>query len=129
MPSLNDIEFDHVFRVLDDGVVVDGPSTIWAPDFRNDELSGYYRNGVADRWEQFSAGYTGQYGTATPMHNSEFIGGRLEKDILATPGIYAVVVCYWDCENDECDGGSCEECSGEGPEPEGWCVARLVSDE
>lgn len=115
------MEFDHVIQVLDNGTVVDGPPGIYAPEFHNDELSGYFRNGVADVWEQFSAGYTGQYGVATPMHDSEFIGGRLERDIIDTPGTYAAVVCYWDCTC-ESEVGECNE-----DHAEGWAVARLVS--
>jgi hypothetical protein len=29
------------------------------------------------------------------MHDSEYIGGKLERDILETPGVYVAVVASW----------------------------------
>lgn len=86
--KINDVEFDHVFTVMSGGTVTDGPSGIHAPDSHDGELSG-------DGWEYWSTGRSGQYGYRGPiMHASEYIGGRIERDILSTPGIYAVVADY-----------------------------------
>lgn len=113
--SLSDImELDHVIRVMPDGTVRDADSGCYAPelycdDQGNNELSD-------DRW-QLMSGYTGQYGYDGPiMHASEFIGGQLERDILATPGLYVAIVCYSDNEDGETD------------DVAGWAVA-YVKDE
>lgn len=59
------------------------------PDYYDDELDG-------TDWELVSAGYTGQHGYRGPvMHNSEFIGGRMEADFRATPGVYVAVPAGW----------------------------------
>lgn len=81
----NDVEFDHVFRITNGGMVTDAPSGIYAPSSTDGELD-------SDDWEYWSDGYSGQYGYRGPiMHPSEFIGGRIERDLVASPGIYAVV--------------------------------------
>jgi endonuclease YncB( thermonuclease family) len=106
---MNEIEFDHVFRVGEDGSISDAPESLYAPELHDEELYG-------DGWEFFSAGYTGQYGYNGPiMHNSEQMGGQLERDVLATPGDYAMVVAYWSPE----DGDDSEETIAEG-----WAVVR-----
>lgn len=44
-------------------------------------------------WDGLLEGYTGQYGYNGPvMHESEFIGGGIERYILANPGWYVAVV-------------------------------------
>lgn len=62
----------------------------------------------SEGWELLT-GYTGQYGYNGPvMHSSEYIGGRLARDILERPGIYvSVIVGLLDDE-----------------EPAGWAVCR-----
>lgn len=50
------------------------------------------------------------------MHNSEFIGGGMAEDILAEPGYYVSLVCYWP------DGEDSDE---DETYVEGWAVARL----
>jgi len=116
--DLNSImEFDHVITVTESGDVIHGPADVYAPDYWGDSATG--KCGIAEAsqaelWEEFSYGYTGQYGVANPMHDSEFIGGNLAKDILATPGTYVAVVCYWEPEEDE-----------EDYESEGWAILRL----
>jgi hypothetical protein len=84
--SLNDkMEFDHVVRVHPDGTVTDGPTGVYAPEVTDDEVMG-------DGWTLLR-GYTGQHGYSGPtMHPSEYIGGGLERDILARPGLYVAVV-------------------------------------
>lgn len=106
--ALNDVmEFDHVVRVHPDGTVTDEPN-VWAPNLQDGELDN-------DRWDFFTHGYSGQHGYSGPiMHDSEYIGGGLGRDILATPGVYAAVASYYSPEGG--DGDS---------EIEGWAVVRL----
>lgn len=114
MKSLsNKMDFDHVIQVHEDGSVTDAPDGLYAPELYEDELSG-------DGWEFFSTGYTGQYGYAGPiMHSSEYIGGQLALDILATPGYFVSVVAYFPNE---------DENDSEHTVAEGWAIAyRPVS--
>ena len=122
--SLNDrIEFDCPFRVDADGNVTDAHE-FYAPTVYDEEID-------SDRWEFFSAGYTGQYGYNGPvMHNSEILSGRLESDILETPGVYVIVACDWSCDDD------CETCGdsdvydgyAQCDNVEGWAVLKLIED-
>lgn len=98
--SLNDkMDFDHVVQVLPGGQVVDAHG-VYAPELYDDELQGA-------GWTLMD-GYSGQSGYSGPiMHNSEYIGGGLERDILANPGYYVTLV------NNSYD----EE------EGEGWAIA------
>jgi hypothetical protein len=100
MQKLNDImEFDHVIAVHDDGSVTDALG-IYAPSLNGDELEGL-------SWELLD-GYSGQDRYSGPMmHQSEFIGGQLERDILSRPGYYVALVNY----------------SSDDSEPESWAVA------
>lgn len=110
---LNDLmEFDHPVQVHEDGTVTDAPAGIHAPDLYDERIdaSGGWE------WEFFTYGYTGQDRYRGPiMHNSEFIGGRLERDILANPGIYVAVAAYWSPEGDDENESTIE----------GWAVLRL----
>lgn len=107
--SLNDqMDFDHVIRVDEQGNVSDAEG-INAPDLFDGEL-------VGNDWTLL-AGYSGQDRYSGPiMHNSEFIGGQMERDILARPGLYVSLVCYWDNSDDEAP-------DAENPYVEGWAVA------
>jgi len=100
--SLNDrMEFDHVIQVHADGRITDSPH--YAPDVVGET--------VDKPWELLS-GYTGQYGyNGSTMHPSEFVGGRMERDILERPGHY-VVTDVRDDNGDLPDDG-----------PIGWAVA------
>ena len=102
--SLNDqMEFDCVVEVKPDGSVVDAPN-VYGPSLYDDELEG-------SEWTLMD-GYSGQFGYSGPiMHDSEFIGGGLERDILAQPGYYVALVNY----------------SLDDDEPEGWAVAYKPS--
>lgn len=106
MSNLNDaMEFDHVIRVHEDGSITDEPG-VYAPNLWEGELDD-------DRWTLLN-GYSGQYRYAGPvMHDSEFIGGQMERDILSEPGVYVALVCYWDPD------------TGDDVDVEGWGVARL----
>lgn len=99
--ALNDfMEFDHVIRVHDDGSYSEAEG-IHAPSLRDGVLD-------TEGWTLLD-GYSGQYMYSGPiMHASEFIGGLMERDILANPGIYVALVDYPDDDS----------------EPEGWAVAR-----
>jgi hypothetical protein len=120
--DLNDImEFEHVIRVDENGDVhEDVPSTreTWAPELYHEDVhpGDDLRTAVAPAGWEFLNGYSGQDRYPGPiMHSSEYIGGALERDILAEPGIYVAVVveCYPEDEDDY-------------PEPSGWAVLRKV---
>lgn len=102
------MEFDHVIRVHEDGTITE-PQGFWAPNLLDSELD--------DKgWTLFTHGYSGQYNYSGPvMHNSEFIGGDLAKDIISQPGLYVAVVANHTCEDHE------EECDCD--TQEGWAVA------
>lgn len=101
--SLNDqMDFDHVIRITDDGTVADAPGE-YAPEVvvecADDDAGSItaeaeaemVRNVERQGWELMT-GYTSQYGYRGPiMHASEHVGGDLERDIRATPGLYVVV--------------------------------------
>lgn len=91
MKPLNElVEFDCPFRVTEDGQVETGPfEGVYAPEVHHDDESDVVIEG--DGWWAWSTGYTGQFGYAGPvMHASEFIGGRMERDLLEEPGVYVV---------------------------------------
>lgn len=108
--TLNDLmEFDHVIVVHADGSVTDAPDGVYAPTLYDDELD--------DTSWTLMNGYSGQDRYAGPiMHNSEFIGGRMEIDILATPGYYVALVSSY---SEDADGFDDEEGN-----VEGWAVAH-----
>lgn len=116
--ELDDLmEFDHVVRVHADGTVTAAYDAndrrTWAPelqDYAGDpELLGQARS---QGWSLMT-GYTDQYGYNGPvMHSSEFIGGKMVRDILSTPGLYVALVL------NDADG-----------EPSGWAVAYQLDEE
>src|SRR5438067_2194410 len=89
---LNEImEFDHVIEVHPDGSITD-VEDIFAPNLYDGELE----LGADKLGWQLMDGYSGQQSYSGPiMHNSEFIGGCMERDIRATPGLYVALVCYY----------------------------------
>jgi hypothetical protein len=100
METLEIMEFGHPVRVHPDGSVTDAAS-VYAPDL--------YDEAVGSGWTLLD-GYSNQYGYAGPiMHPSEFIGGRMARDILAEPGVYVALVSY----------------STDDDDVNGWAVARL----
>lgn len=116
--TLNELmEFDHVIRVYRDGSIWHAPEPApYPPTLLDEELL----DDPSRPWHFFTNGYTAQDSYRGPiMHDSEFIGGRLERDIRATPGLYVAVVAYWSDENDE-----------EGwVRPEGWAIAHIPDEE
>lgn len=106
--SLNDhMQFDHVIEVMEDGSIIDR-NDMYSPDVYDDGNAGIGYMGDAG-WVALN-GYSGQDRYPGPiMHPSEYIGGRLESDILSTPGIYVAVVVE-DIDNPE--------------HPSGWAILR-----
>jgi hypothetical protein len=101
----NLMEFDHAIRVDDNGEVFDDVAAIWAPTLCDGELD-------TESWSLLD-GYSGQDRYSGPMmHQSEFIGGRMARDILDTPGIYVALVNY----------------QSDGVEPTEWAVARMEEE-
>jgi hypothetical protein len=97
--KLNDLmEFGHVIEVHADGSVTEprgihGPETVYQELDKDGQCIDDEIHGLPSDWSLMTAGYTGQYSYSGPvMHTSEFIGGRLERDILATPGFYVAVI-------------------------------------
>jgi hypothetical protein len=120
MVVLNTVmEFDHVIKVTDgkieDADNVHAPETYIDCDADGQISAEHEAQFIAELeragWSPFTTGYSGQYLYRGPvMHASEYIGGRLERDILASPGLY--VACVVECFGEDQD------------EPAGWIVLR-----
>lgn len=90
----NDVDFDVAFQVDKDAQVStsgDPVPSVWhvsgAQSPHDIRIDG-------EGWTALT-GYTGQYAyRGAVMHPSEFMGGRLEQDVLAQPGVYALTVVY-----------------------------------
>lgn len=108
--TLNDLmSFDHVIQVHADGSVTE-PRGVWAPELHDGQL---FQGGTAGEGWELMNGYSGQYMYSGPtMHESEFIGGRMARDILATPGLYVAI----------------EDIPSDDSEPTGWAVAHKPAD-
>lgn len=124
--NLNEVmEFDHVVEVHADGSVTDSEES---PYF---DLTYYLTDAETGHWEletiipegwSLMSGYTGQYGYNGPcMHQSEYIGGGMARDILETPGLYVALIVRSDCGHTE---EFCNEEDGCQCEPESWAVAH-----
>lgn len=101
------MDFDSPITITHkDGATLIGESDVYAPTLMDEELDD-------SRWDLWSHGYTGQHGYNGPiMHNSEYIGGRMELDLLAEQGTYVVLAAYWTDDDGNID-------------IEGWAIARL----
>jgi len=139
-------DFDHPFTVSDDGTLSDAHD-VYAPEVYHSDTDDIEIDGIAGRtgkvWEALH-GYTGQYSyNGAVMHASEFLGGALADDILATPGTYVVTVVNAQCVCEPHDTHMswfgtalyCEteqnaycnfECTCDSDEPAGWAILRLV---
>lgn len=126
-PTLNDVmEIGMIVRVNETGQVI--PVPLMSADI---ELEVVLTNPETWEWEdEFSipegwellTGFTGQYSYNGPiMHNSEFIGGSLERHILETPGYWVAVGVESHCQYTE---PHCTEDSGCDCDPAGWAVAH-----
>ena len=111
-PVLNEMmSFDHVIRVHANGTATHEPK-VWAPELLDGELSEYkHIPGQPTGWRLMN-GYSGQSCYAGPiMHSSEFVGGRMERDILARPGLYVALTSGTSTPDSECE--DCRpECEG-----------------
>lgn len=101
------VEFDVPFRTYGEGVrFISHENVGHAPE-------GLYSEDAPEGWE-FVEGYSMQYGYAGPvMHPSEFLGGKMARDVLSHAGVY-VVVTVTDLDD------------GDEPEPYGWAVLRKL---
>jgi len=94
MATLSDImDFGHVIRVRRDGAISDAGAGIYAPELvQYQSADGTWTEDLGnDDWELLD-GFTGQCGYSGPMmHQSEYIGGRLEDHIRANPGLYVAI--------------------------------------
>lgn len=111
------MEFDCVIRVDEDGNVTEAPG-VYAPELNDGEVWGGepWDIGKGDSWTLLD-GYSGQCGYSGPiMHPSEFIGGRMAEDILATAGEYVALVSYYTPEDEDDDDNV-----------DGWAVAYRLA--
>lgn len=115
MTTLNDLmEFDHPVYVNADGTVIDPHCPLYAPELFGVNDSELQAQARSARWAGLLTGYTCQYGYSGPvMHPSEYVGGGLERDILANPGWY-VVTAVADDDDDL--------------KPYGWAIAYLPDE-
>lgn len=118
---LNEImEFDHVIRVHPGGQITSDRKDHAPEGWYDGELS----QGIDGKW-QLMTGYSGQDRYNGPcMHNSEFIGGGMERDIRSTPGLYVALVCQYTYATDDDDDHDYSESSYD----EGWVVAYIHDD-
>lgn len=115
--KIDDVDMGVPFRIGENGSITTVYPEACGPDVYHDETERIrIDNPTGEEWEAFSTGYTGQWMSAgSPvMHTSEFIGGRLETDMLESPGVYVVepVEVLPDDEDED-------------PEPAGWVVLKL----
>lgn len=94
-----DVEDLNSFMSLDTPVHVDASGTViqvtdhdLIPSF--DDVAEYFGHDLTQRYHHWYLlrGFSNQYGYAGPLlHPSEFIGGGLERHILAHPGLYVAL--------------------------------------
>jgi hypothetical protein len=95
MQSLNNLmSFGHVVQIHEDGSVTE-PEGIYGAEVVYGFEGTEQLEGIPDGWDTVD-GFSGQDRYSGPvMHNSEYIGGGLERYILDTPGYYCTAVVYW----------------------------------
>lgn len=104
--TLSDVMQDsHPIRVHKDGSVSE-PRDIFAPELPTiDDGDDMLDHAARDHGWELLRGWTGQYGYNGPvMHPSEYVGGKLARHILETPGYY-VAVAVDDSPDDPGHGG------------------------
>ena len=75
------------------------PTVAYAPELFGVDDSELQAQASAAGWAGLLTGYTGQCGYNGPvMHPSEYVGGGLERDILADPGWYVVTAVVDDAD-------------------------------
>lgn len=126
--NLNEImSFDHVIRVDANGDVthVDEYYYFEVTTYKGEDEVWKTEYVLPEGWSVMN-GYSGQSGYAGPdMHQSEYIGGGMARDILATPGLYVALEVRPDCGYTE-DG--CNEEDGCNCQPESWVVATKPAE-
>lgn len=95
LDALNSLaEFDCPFRVDEDSNVTTNLTGVWAPEvieYLDDDGQSTGPPEISGGGWEFMDGYSGQDRYSGPvMHPSEFLGGRMARDVLATPGVYVV---------------------------------------
>ena len=116
--TLNDVmDFDTVIYSHGDGETVTVRHDMYAPelhvDYDADGKDVIDLSTAGEPWELLR-NRSNQYAYHGPiMHPSEFIGGRLARDILSERGYYAVLVAY----------------PYDDSEPDGWAIAYMPSEE
>lgn len=111
--TLDDImEFGHLIKVNEDGSIDDNvwyvhtPEVIYVDTDEDGSILDEHEKALIEEqeregWRFYTTGYSGQYLYHGPiMHQSEFIGGRLERDIREEPGYYVAVVVDCLAENE-----------------------------
>jgi len=125
--NLNSVmEFDHVLHIAN-GIAEDVAESFYfeVTQFKLEDGRWETEYILPEGW-QVMRGYTGQHGYNGPdMHNSEFIGGGMARDILEAPGLYVALAISASCGGLE-DGCAEDDCTCEG---EGWVVAYKLDGE
>lgn len=123
------MDFDHVIQVHLDGSVTDADG-VWAPELHVGTLDEWaYIEGQPKGW-RLMRGYSAQYGYPGPlMHPSEFIGGGMERDILAQPGLYVALVNYVTTGDEDCDDCTDDDGPCDSHGIDGWAVAYIPGEE
>lgn len=126
--SLNDkMDFWVGIEVKADRTIVQGVETpsMELYMYKGDDGTWYNSFDLPEGWALMT-GYSGQQDYSGPvMHPSEFVGGGMERDILATPGVYVCLVVECDCGYTE---EFCTEEVGCDCEAAGWVVAYKHTD-
>jgi hypothetical protein len=106
---LRNFDFEHPFRVTERGTIADDVAGIYAPHVLDERVE-------STSWEPVT-GYSGQDRYAGPvMHDSEYLGDGMLRDMLANPGIYVQVACFWSGEEND-----------EGPSSDGWMLLKYIA--
>lgn len=116
------VEFDSPFRIEEDGTLTRPLPDVFAPEVWHVEGERHPNDvEIPDGWTAWSVGYTGQYSyNGAVMHSSEYIGGRMARDLLEDPGTY--VVCSVEVHPEDAYEGE-----GDDPAPAGWIVLKAKS--
>lgn len=118
------MEFDHVIRVHPDGTVSE-PSNVWAPELWDEELFVYPQIPSQPSGWWLMNGYSAHSGPI--MHDSEFIGGRMARNILTQPGLYVALTNHTSEPSEGCD--DCTEDPCDQHDIAGWAVAYIEDEE
>lgn len=83
------IEFDVAFTITPHHLIVDPGEGSPAPEVHVVDDGDVHV--CSDEWETWSDGMSNQWGYSGPiLHPSEFLGGGMARELLATPGEYVI---------------------------------------